>query len=126
MKKEFQLKSPQAKAARRAQRNARSISTPRGEYKRYFKFQSANGAVAGRRGDKVWGRPLSSFQTVGVHKGSSNDDRHLRGRSAAGVCAEWSLRHRTITFRFEALKRARDYHAKKLAELRAMPILKLA
>lgn len=116
--------SPEAKAKRRAKRNARGIKTPDGEYKRYFAFQRANGAKPGRRGDKVYGRPFQSHRAFGVFPGSPND-RTLRGRSAAGINAEWALRHTVAGWRDQCLRQAIDLHARKLAELRAMPAPKL-
>jgi hypothetical protein len=135
--------TPSAKAKARAMRNTRTISTPRGEHKRYFKFQNENGTIAGKKGEKVRGYPMAPGHRMfgipakepGVHGHTSRGDKaeantndaKLRGRSAAGINAEYGTKRARETGKddFGSLDRAKEMHTKKLLELRAMPAPKL-
>jgi hypothetical protein len=137
------VKTPAAKAKARAQRNTRFIKTPDGEHKRYFQFQRENGAIPGKKGDKVHGTPMApghklfgipakepgvhGHTSVGDKSSGGSRDAELRGRSAAGINAEYGTRRMRETGQddFGSVARAKELHVKKLMELRAMPDPKL-
>lgn len=110
--------SPQVKASARAKRNARGISTPEKEHKRYFKFQNKGGAVPGKKGDKVYGKP--DDREKGVHLGSKGDG-DLKGRSGAGINAEWAGKHKNPAHAEQARSKAKELHSQKLQEMKNQP-----
>lgn len=61
---------------------------------------------------------------VGVHQGGTGEGE-LKGRSAAGVTAEWGKKHKTDWHREGALNKSKELHGKKLEELKEMPNPKL-
>ena len=57
---------------------------------------------------------------VGVHQGGGGEG-DLKGRSAAGVNAEWSKKHKNPAHAEYARSKAKDMHERKLGELKSMP-----
>lgn len=117
--------SPQKKASQRAERNNRSYSlsdktAPKSTLPRHNKFYEKEGALAGKPGEKVSGKPAGSHTATGVHAGSPHD-KNLQGRSAAGINAEWSKKHSHAGHAEYARKKAVAGHTKKLNELKNMP-----
>lgn len=62
--------------------------------------------------------------SVGVHQGGTGEG-DLKGRSAAGVNAEWSKKHKNPGHAGYALNKSKEMHSNKLGELRSMPAPKL-
>lgn len=58
--------------------------------------------------------------TVGVHQGGGGEGE-LKGRSAAGITAEWGKKHKTDWHREGATNKSKEFHSNKLEELRSMP-----
>ncbi len=104
--------------------------------------QNPQQTMGGSRPDKGWGAvivkakggevdereashemkyaPASSNREYGVHKGGDGEGE-LKGRSAAGINAEWAGKHKNPVHAAQSLDYAKTKHAEKLSELQSMP-----
>lgn len=115
--------SPQRKASARAKRNDRSISLKpeKTTLKQYYNFHDKKGAVSGKKGQKIYGIPKRAKET-GIHGENENHKSGpLKGRSVAGVNAEWAGKHKNAGPAYHAKQKAHAIHSKVLGDLKAMP-----
>lgn len=121
--------SPQRKASARAKRNDRHYVlndklAPKANLDRHNKFyhgydEKKRGALAGRKGEKVIGKPKQGANNSG---GMGHDSGgHVSGRSTAGVHTEWAKRHQNPGHAAHARSKAHELHSKKLSQIRSAP-----
>jgi hypothetical protein len=127
--------SPEAKAKARALRNSRTAGDAKNKkygemgHERYFKFRAKEGAMAGKKGEKIYSKPKhDDTNSGGVGAGASGKEKYGNKEGAQtgmGVNAEYATKYtregRDDSWIERTREKAIEGHKKKLQAIKDAP-----